>query len=220
VLDQNGAEVLMGQGDMLFLPPGSHKLVRAQGTLLEDDELHRIIEFLAAQARPEYHPQLMRIKPKGMGDMSERDPMFDDAVKIVLESKRGSVSLLQRRLSVGYSRASRLIEQMAEAGIVGDFKGSQAREVVITEEDWDSLRSDRDQADAADEKAAARQADRPSAAAPFDEDASDEPVDDLDDDGPEDLTEDSENDSEGDLNEDDEEDVDFDGDEEEVADDD
>ena len=141
VLDQNGAEVLMGQGDMLFLPPGSHKLIRSQGTLLEDDELHRIIDFLTDQARPEFHPQLMKIKPKGLSEGGDRDPLFDEAVKIVLETKRGSVSLLQRRLTVGYSRASRLIDQMADAGIVGEFKGSQAREVVMTLEEWNTLRS-------------------------------------------------------------------------------
>jgi len=139
VLDQNGAEVLMGQGDMLFLPPGSHKLIRSQGTLLEDDELHRIISFLTDQAKPEFHPQLMRIKAKGVGAEGPRDPLFDQAVQIVLESQRGSVSLLQRRLSVGYSRASRLIDEMAEAGVVGDFKGSQAREVVMTLDEWNTL---------------------------------------------------------------------------------
>ena len=141
VLDQNGAEVLMGQGDMLFLPPGSAKLIRAQGTLLEDDELHRIIEFLTSQAKPEFHPQLVRLKPKGMDGDGERDPLFDDAVACVLQTRRGSVSLLQRRLSVGYSRASRLIEQMAAAGIVGEFKGSQAREVVITPDEWNAMRA-------------------------------------------------------------------------------
>lgn len=141
VLDQNGAEVLMGQGDMLFLPPGSHKLIRAQGTLLEDEELHSIIEFLTKQAQPEFHPQLMRLKAKGIEDSGERDPLFEQAVEYVLQTKRGSVSLLQRRLSIGYSRASRLIEQMAEAGIVGDFKGSQAREVVITPEDWAQMQA-------------------------------------------------------------------------------
>jgi S-DNA-T family DNA segregation ATPase FtsK/SpoIIIE len=154
VLDQNGAEVLMGQGDMLFLPPGSHKLIRSQGTLLEDDELHRLIGHLVDQAKPEFHPQLIGIKPKGVGASGPRDPLFDDAVKIVLESKRGSVSLLQRRLSVGYSRASRLIDEMAEAGIVGEFKGSQAREVVMTLEDWENLKAHVDREVAEDNYAA------------------------------------------------------------------
>jgi len=142
VLDQNGGEVLLGQGDMLMLPPGQHKLLRAQGTLLEDSEVHAVLDDLASRAKPEYHPELMRIKAPGSeGDSLLRDPLFDDAVRIVLESKRGSVSLLQRRLTVGYSRASRLIEQMSEAGIVGDYKGSQAREVLLTLDDWDALKA-------------------------------------------------------------------------------
>ncbi|MEK6677738.1 MAG: DNA translocase FtsK 4TM domain-containing protein [Planctomycetota bacterium] len=142
VLDQNGGEVLMGQGDMLFLPPGSHKLLRAQGTYLEDGEVQAILDNLAARAKPEFHPELISIRATDSdSDGSMRDPLFDDAVRIVLESKRGSVSLLQRRLTVGYSRASRLIDQMAAAGIVGDYKGSQAREVTMSLDEWDNIRT-------------------------------------------------------------------------------
>lgn len=142
VLDQNGGEVLLGQGDMLLLPPGMHKLTRAQGTFLDDREVQAVLDDLASRAKPEFHPELVRIKTPGEeGDLSLRDPLFDDAVRIILESRRGSVSLLQRRLNVGYSRASRLIDQMAEAGIVGDYKGSQAREVTLTLEEWDAIRS-------------------------------------------------------------------------------
>jgi len=139
VLDQNGAEVLMGQGDMLFLPPGSAKLLRAQGTYLEDQELHTIIDFLKERAEPEFHPELVRLQKTDAAGSGERDALFDDAVRIVLETRRGSVSLLQRRLNVGYSRASRLIDEMAEAGIVGIYKGSQAREVNLTLEEWEEL---------------------------------------------------------------------------------
>jgi S-DNA-T family DNA segregation ATPase FtsK/SpoIIIE len=157
VLDQNGAEVLMGQGDMLFLPPGSHKLLRAQGTYLEDAEVHAVIDDLSKRARPEFHPELIRLKSSEGGEFSgERDPLFDQAVKIVIETKRGSVSLLQRRLTVGYSRASRLIDQMAEAGIVGEYKGSQAREVVMTLEEWEAVK-----AQVAADLAAGYEADQP-----------------------------------------------------------
>lgn len=142
VLDQNGGEVLMGQGDMLFLPPGSHKLVRAQGTYLEETEVHAVLEDLASRSKPEFHPELIRLKALDAEvDGGLRDPLFDDAVRIILESKRGSVSLLQRRLTIGYSRASRLIDQMAIAGIVGDYKGSQAREVIMTVDDWNAVRA-------------------------------------------------------------------------------
>jgi S-DNA-T family DNA segregation ATPase FtsK/SpoIIIE len=141
VLDQNGAEVLMGQGDMLFLPPGSSKLVRAQGTYVSDDELRKAIEFLAEQTEPEYHPELINIGNAGAVSNGERDPLFDEAARIIIESGRGSVSLLQRRLTIGYGRASRLIDQMGEAGIVGPYKGSQAREVVVTLDEWEELKS-------------------------------------------------------------------------------
>lgn len=140
VLDQNGAEVLMGQGDMLYLPPGSSKLVRAQGTYLEDSELKDIINFLKERGEPEFHPELMRIGKQDISSDGPRDELFDKAVEIVLETRRGSVSLLQRRLTIGYSRASRLIEEMAAAGIVGQYKGSQAREVAITREQWEALK--------------------------------------------------------------------------------
>lgn len=150
VLDQNGAELLMGQGDMLFLPPGSHDLIRAQGSYVEDHELHKVLEFLATQAKAEFHPELVKIRATGGDGDADRDPLFNDAVGVVLETKRGSVSLLQRRLTIGYSRAARLIEQMAEAGIVGEYKGSQAREVMITPEEWNAMRNTQSQHDIAD----------------------------------------------------------------------
>jgi S-DNA-T family DNA segregation ATPase FtsK/SpoIIIE len=140
VMDQNGAEVLMGQGDALFLPPGSAKLIRMQGTFLEENELREVIKFLADRSEPEFHPELVRLRTDDSTEPGERDPLFDEAVRTVIETRRGSVSLLQRRLTIGYSRASRLIEQMAEAGIVGTYKGSQAREVTITMDEWDAWR--------------------------------------------------------------------------------
>ncbi len=142
VLDQNGGEVLMGQGDMLFLPPGAHKLIRAQGTFMDESEVRAVLDDLSSRADPEFHPDLIRIKTPGSKDNAGlRDPLFDQAVRVVLESKRGSVSLLQRRLTIGYSRASRLIDQMSDAGIVGEYKGSQAREVAMTLGQWEKLQA-------------------------------------------------------------------------------
>ncbi|NLX22066.1 MAG: DUF87 domain-containing protein [Phycisphaerae bacterium] len=140
VLDQIGAEVLMGQGDMLYLPPGSAKLLRCQGTYLEDSELKSLITWLKERGQPEFHPELIQIRNQEITADGPRDELFDKAVEVVLETRRGSVSLLQRRLTVGYSRASRLIEEMAAAGIVGEYKGSQAREVLITPEQWQALK--------------------------------------------------------------------------------
>jgi len=139
VLDQNGAEDLLGQGDMLFLPPGSAAPTRAQGTLVDESELKRVLGYLKQRAEPEFHQELMQIGQANL-DIDNRDELFDEAVTIILQSQRGSVSLLQRRLNVGYSRASRLIDQMAAAGIVGDYKGSQAREVLMTLEEYQKLK--------------------------------------------------------------------------------
>ena len=144
VLDQNGAELLMGQGDMLFLPPGSSKLIRAQGTYVEEDELKAVLDDLRSKASPEFHHELVRLRAAGEETCGERDELFDRAVEILLETQRGSVSLLQRRLEIGYSRASRLIDQMAAAGIVGEYKGSQAREILITRDEWEAIRRERD----------------------------------------------------------------------------
>jgi S-DNA-T family DNA segregation ATPase FtsK/SpoIIIE len=150
VLDQNGGEVLMGQGDMLFLPPGSHKLVRAQGTFVSDEELRETVKHCRAQCDSNYLSELTRAPSAGGEDSSERDVLFDKAVDIILQTGRGSVSLLQRRLTIGYGRASRLIDQMYEAGIVGEYKGSQAREVIVSKEEWDAARNQRDQEEAAE----------------------------------------------------------------------
>jgi S-DNA-T family DNA segregation ATPase FtsK/SpoIIIE len=141
VLDQNGAEVLLGQGDMLFLRPGTSTLTRAQGTYVAESEVRSVVKELRKTSQPSYNAELMRLSSQPSGEVSgERDDLFDKAVEIVLATQRGSVSLLQRRLAVGYSRASRIIDQMAEAGILGDYKGSQARECLLSLEDWEALR--------------------------------------------------------------------------------
>jgi S-DNA-T family DNA segregation ATPase FtsK/SpoIIIE len=139
VLDQNGAEALLGQGDMLFLKPGTSDLIRAQGTFVDDIEVRRIAKYLKEIAAPHFHPELQQLGRMDASQMT-KDDLFDEAVRIVLESNRGSVSLLQRRLSVGYARASRIIEMMAAAGILGEYKGSQAREVLMTLKEYERIR--------------------------------------------------------------------------------
>ncbi len=150
VLDQKGGELLLGQGDMLFLSPHSHKLIRSQGTLVEDRETRRVVRFLKEVASPSFERQLMQIRSGAPAEVddhvarsreaAEEDPLFDKSVEIVLETKRGSVSLLQRRLAIGYTRASRLIDLMGMAGIIGDHKGTVAREVMITPEVWEAMK--------------------------------------------------------------------------------
>ncbi|MBN2841946.1 MAG: hypothetical protein JXM68_02585, partial [Sedimentisphaerales bacterium] len=139
VLDTNGAETLLGQGDMLFLRPGTSELIRCQGAYISDDEISAITTYLKEVSQPSYSAELMQLN-KLQGDSGERDELFDEAVKIVLQTKRGSVSLLQRQFSIGYGRASRLVDQMAEAGLVGEYKGSQAREVLMTLQEYESIK--------------------------------------------------------------------------------
>ncbi|MFA9477397.1 DNA translocase FtsK 4TM domain-containing protein [Phycisphaerales bacterium AB-hyl4] len=152
VLDQKGGELLLGHGDMLFLSPRTSKLIRAQGTLVDDAEIRKAVKFLKEIANQHFEPQLVQIRSGDDASVDEealKDPLFEKAVLVVLESKRGSVSLLQRRLTIGYGRASRLIEAMAAAGILGDHKGSQAREVTITLEEWEAMKAQAE-ADAAE----------------------------------------------------------------------
>jgi len=143
VLDQKGGELLLGHGDMLFLSPRSSELVRAQGCLIDDQEVRKTVKFLKTIAQQSFEPQLVQLKTGDQENVDEEamsDPLFDKAVQIVIETKRGSVSLLQRRLTIGYARSSRMIEAMAAMGILGDHKGSQAREVQITTEEWEMMK--------------------------------------------------------------------------------
>ncbi|MBN1795263.1 MAG: DNA translocase FtsK 4TM domain-containing protein [Sedimentisphaerales bacterium] len=142
ILDQNGAETLLGEGDMLFLKPGTSDLIRAQGTFVDEREVKRIVKHLKEIAEPQFHPELTQLNQMDLSDMP-KDELFDDAVRVVLETKRGSVSLLQRRLSVGYARASRMIEMMASLRILGEYKGSQAREVIVTLEEYEQMMAER-----------------------------------------------------------------------------
>jgi len=139
ILDQNGAETLLGQGDMLFLKPGTSELVRAQGAFLEDNEIRGIVKFLKDVAQPQFSQELMQLNTIDLS-AAKKDDLFEDAVRVVLETQRGSVSLLQRRLGIGYARASRIIETMGATGLLGEYKGSQAREVVMTLEEYEAMR--------------------------------------------------------------------------------
>jgi len=139
VLDEMGAERLLGNGDMLFLWPGTSTLIRGQGTYLSDDEINRVIAAVAT-SQPQFVSELVQLQVEEPGGEiphnSGRDELYEEAVEIVLREGRGSVSLLQRALGIGYGRAARLIDYMAEDGIVGPYNGSQAREVLLSLEQW------------------------------------------------------------------------------------
>ncbi|MDD5291651.1 MAG: DNA translocase FtsK [Candidatus Omnitrophica bacterium] len=137
VLDMNGADKLLGKGDMLFLKPGEAKLIRAQGSFLKDVEIERTTEFIKKQAEPIYDEEILREQEKSVAFGNfEKDEMFDTAVKLILESQHASVSILQRRLRLGYTRAARLIDMMEEQGIIGPYRGSKPREIIVDKDDY------------------------------------------------------------------------------------
>ncbi|MCI0701656.1 MAG: DNA translocase FtsK [Planctomycetia bacterium] len=145
VLDEKGGERLLGEGDMLFLQTGV--LTRAQGAYVETKEIERVVSAVATDS-PNYDSELLNLKTRdqmengsGSGEVGEklreRDPLYEQAVEIVIREQRGSTSLLQRVLGIGYGKASRFIDYMAEDGIVGGYNGSNARQVLVTPEEWE-----------------------------------------------------------------------------------
>lgn len=142
VLDEMGAEKLLGRGDMLFLQPGTSTIVRAQGTYASDKEIAKVVAHL--ECEPDYAKELLQVpsgaKKSRMEELRARDELYETAVEIVVREQRGSVSLLQRALGIGYGRAARLIDFMAEDGIVGQYNGSNAREVLLKLEDWEAMK--------------------------------------------------------------------------------
>ena len=132
VLDMNGADKLLGRGDMLFIQPGTEKPIRAQGSLVFDEEIETLTAFIKEQREPEYVEDIVKVaKKSGGGRQFQRDEIYDEAVRMVLQSKQASVSMLQRKLGVGYTKAARLIDMMEDDGIVGPYQGSKPREILV-----------------------------------------------------------------------------------------
>ncbi len=143
ILDQMGADKLLGKGDMLYLPPGSGKLTRAQGALITDQEIERVVEFIARQGKPSYEVEIHRALQKSQGSAGqfslEPEQPTDDAdediiekcIDVIRSEKKASVSLLQRRLKLGYGRASRMMDVLEERGIVGPSKGAEPRDILL-----------------------------------------------------------------------------------------
>lgn len=137
VLDANGADKLLGKGDMLFLKPGQSKLLRIQGGYLQDKEIERVVEFIKAQGTPVYAEEILKEQEKILNyGEGEKDDLFDEAVRIILETNQASVSILQRRLRLGYTRAARMIDAMEEAGIVGAYQGSKPRKILVDKDEY------------------------------------------------------------------------------------
>jgi S-DNA-T family DNA segregation ATPase FtsK/SpoIIIE len=133
IMDQNGAEHLLGQGDMLYLPPGTSKLQRMHGAYVSEKEVAELVAFLRTQGAPRFDETLMRAKieseEKEERGGEESDDLYDRAIAIVAETRNASISYIQRRLKIGYNRAARMIEQMEEEGVVGPQVGTKPREV-------------------------------------------------------------------------------------------
>ncbi|MBW7458867.1 DNA translocase FtsK, partial [Paenibacillus sepulcri] len=139
ILDMVGAEKLLGRGDMLFLPVGMSKPIRVQGAFLSDQEVEAVVNYSRGQAEAEYTNDLVPEVDDSMPEADEQmDELYDQAVRIVLEAKQASVSLLQRRMRVGYTRAARLIDQMEARSIIGPYEGSKPREVLLTVDQYDA----------------------------------------------------------------------------------
>ncbi|OGX31956.1 MAG: hypothetical protein A3D27_04035 [Omnitrophica WOR_2 bacterium RIFCSPHIGHO2_02_FULL_46_37] len=137
VLDANGADKLLGRGDMLFMRPGEAKLIRAQGSLLRDAEIERVVEFIKSEAEPVFEEAILKEQARALNPSErEKDELFDQAVRLILESNQASVSILQRRLMLGYARAARIIDAMEQEGIVGSFQGSKPRKILIDKDSW------------------------------------------------------------------------------------
>jgi S-DNA-T family DNA segregation ATPase FtsK/SpoIIIE len=137
ILDQHGAETLLGQGDMLYLPPGTGFPQRVHGAFVADHEVHKVVEYLKQQGEPDYVDGVLEAEEGGganggelAGD-AESDPLYDQAVELVLRTRRPSISLVQRHLRIGYNRAARLLEQMERAGLVSTMQSNGNREVLV-----------------------------------------------------------------------------------------
>jgi S-DNA-T family DNA segregation ATPase FtsK/SpoIIIE len=139
ILDQMGAEALLGMGDMLYMPSGTGLPIRVHGAFVSDEEVHRVVAYLKSQGEPDYIEGVLEggtVDGDGDGDMlgggdAEKDPMYDQAVEVVLKNRKASISLVQRHLKIGYNRAARLVEDMEKAGLVSAMSGSGQREILV-----------------------------------------------------------------------------------------
>ena len=133
ILDANGAENLLGNGDMLFMPPGTARIQRIHGAFISETEIARITEFLKKQKKPEYDEKITESRSIEESDAgsTEHDERYDDALALVTRTRQASISMIQRHLRIGYNRAARIIEVMEKEGVVGPSDGVKPREVLV-----------------------------------------------------------------------------------------
>jgi S-DNA-T family DNA segregation ATPase FtsK/SpoIIIE len=135
ILDENGADRLLGQGDMLYLPPGTSRLIRAQGVLVTDEEIRRLVDFVSAQSPPAFdsaiHEKLQSNAVTAEEVTDEDEELVEKCLEIIRQEKRASTSLLQRRLRLGYTRAARIVDILEQRGILGPGEGAKPREILV-----------------------------------------------------------------------------------------
>ena len=136
ILDENGADRLLGQGDMLYLPPSASRLIRAQGVLVTDEEIRRLVEFVSGQGKPAFdpamHEKLQAAASSSDDEVSDEDEeLVEKCLEIIRQEKRASTSLLQRRLRLGYTRAARIVDILEQRGILGPGEGAKPREILV-----------------------------------------------------------------------------------------
>lgn len=141
ILDMGGAEKLLGRGDMLFLPVGANKPVRVQGAFLSDEEVEHVVDHVITQQKAQYQEEMIPSEETHDQLAAVEDDLYDEAVELIIGMQTASVSMLQRRFRIGYTRAARLIDAMEERGVVGPYEGSKPREVLLSKEQYDELSS-------------------------------------------------------------------------------
>lgn len=136
IIDSNGAEKLLGRGDMLFVPVGENKPIRVQGAFISDEEVEHLVAFVTNQQEADYQENMMPSENTATnGSTADLDEYFDEAKALIIEMQTASISLLQRRFRIGYNRAARLIDELEEQGVVGASEGSKPRKVLMTYSD-------------------------------------------------------------------------------------
>ena len=145
IIDMNGAEKLLGKGDMLFYPVGLQKPVRIQGAFVSDKEIENIVTFLKDRKKEEYDEKIMKQLDKSVADKNlpsnDYDPIFEDALELCVDKQKASASMIQRRFRVGYNRAARILDQLYDAGYVGDEEGSKPRKMLLTKPEFEALKA-------------------------------------------------------------------------------
>ena len=144
IIDMNGAEKLLGKGDMLFFPQGLPKPIRVQGAFVSDEEVQTVVDFLKENTEAEYNDNIKNTLDNpgsgaGGGAQNDRDELFNEAGALIIESEKASIGMLQRKFRIGFNRAARIMDQLAEAQVVGPEEGTKPRKILMTIDEFDQM---------------------------------------------------------------------------------